>query len=206
MAWPTDGSPDWDDLGTHFAYLHQACSSSIVASWEVLAAELHRALLQRGDVDANAVIARLSDALVPTLDPVQDAERTTRTGWPDAVADARSSNRLAVAFGPATGRLARLATELPEGWQKTVDYLGPVYETLDAPHLHDQLASLGRRLGACIADREVLLRAGLASAILEPQPYEAVLAALDEQRMGLQEDIELALGKASDLVLAAARR
>lgn len=183
-------------------------SAAVVSSWEVLLADVARAL---GPMPAEArgkLVERISDALVPTMSSLQHAERPFREAIKGGVRIALRSGRLQDATDPLVSHLESLGEPFATGWSKTVQYLQPVFEVLPEPDkVRASLAFLGGELRR-VFDSEAAAfqrRVGALSRAnaLEPALFEA----MEAWKQGVIRGLEMTLYEARNrLVEAAARR
>jgi hypothetical protein len=107
--------------------------SAMVASWEVLITDLSRSLTPRLEPGAApALVERISDALVPTLTPVQAVGKRFQQAGRSGVRAALQSGRLRDATDPLVAAVRPVGAGVEEGWAKSIDYLGPLYDVMGA--------------------------------------------------------------------------
>ena len=128
----------------------QRVGASLVGAWEVGIADLARAMEPRLDADAkNRLIERLSDALVPTQQPLQDAKSAFSQAVKTGTQQGLQSGRLSDAYGPAVAVLQDLGAQLAAGWARTNHYLASLWEVLpQGAQVQIQYGDLGQRLQA----------------------------------------------------------
>jgi hypothetical protein len=153
----------WDDARESWAQAWRELGAASVASWEVAAADVNRAL--RDHPDKKALVARFSDALVPAHDALRGGERDPNT--------VREPLPVLRAVGPA----------FEVAWPKTVAHLAPV---LDA-HGADEAART--RLLAVGAELREALDLRAAAFAQEPD----VGRAIEAWRVGAVRDAEVVL-------------
>ncbi|RME27771.1 MAG: hypothetical protein D6798_03810 [Deltaproteobacteria bacterium] len=152
------GGPTGDRLDTHndtaFAVLAEEgeggfsrVGAALVSAWEVGITDLARVLEPRLERDVkNRLTERLSDALVPTQQPLNDARRrfaeAVRTGLQAGLA----SGRLTDATAPPVAVLQGLGAEVAAGWVRTTDYMAPLWEALPSDDLAERFGAIGPRL------------------------------------------------------------
>lgn len=108
-------------------------NAAMVASWEVLITDLSRALTPRMDRGAApALVERISDALVPTLSPIQAVGKRFQQAGRSGVRAALQSGLLRDATDPLVAAVHPVGAAVAEGWSKSVDYLGPLFEVMGA--------------------------------------------------------------------------
>ena len=109
----------------------QIIGASVVSTWEVLLTDFARAITGKiPDAQARPLLDRISDALVPTQGPMQGAGKVYRRSIKKGVQHALQTGKLTDATAPIISALEGLPEEMADGWVKTADYLGPVYEAL----------------------------------------------------------------------------
>ncbi len=147
-----------DVLGAHndraFALLSeegegafQRVGASLVGAWEVGITDLARALEPRLETAAkNRLTERLSDGLVPTQQPLNDAKRDFGAAVRKGLQTGLQSGRLTDATAAPTAVLAALGSQVEVGWGKSAAYLAPLWETLPGDDLADRFTALGGRL------------------------------------------------------------
>ncbi len=182
----------------------QLFAAASVSSWEVLLTDLGRALQGRLDEPVRAeLIARTSDALVPTQTPVQGVQRKFAHALATGVKDGLARGRLDAAVGPLVAVLERLPGEVETGWGKTVDYLEPLVAALDRPALAEELLVPGGRLAATLAGAAADYAAAIGA--LPSQP--ALQPGLDEALLAWQATaaraVEIEIYAAREILVAA---
>ncbi len=184
-----------------------ALGAAVVSSWEVLLADLGRALQHLPAEPRGRLVERVSDALVPTAAPLQHGERPFRAAVQSGVKAALRSGRLEDATEPLCAHLETLGEPVAAGWAKTVAFLQPVYEALPEPDaLRGALAFTGGELRGVFDQEAARFRARMEAlpraSALEP----ALNQALDAWKQGVVRGIEVALyGARTRMVEAAAR-
>jgi hypothetical protein len=104
----------------------QFISAAVVGAWEVGLAELAReARLVKPPVEAARFVERCSDALVPTLTPVQGAGKRLERSMASGLTS--QTGRVLDAVAPAVATLLGLGAEVAAGWRATADYVAPLF-------------------------------------------------------------------------------
>lgn len=192
------------ELNDNLEGAFQSVGAAVTSSWEVALADLGRALRARlPQQQAAALLERMSDALVPTLSPLQHAERPVQAALAAGLRRAIQTGAAAEASDPVVAGLTALARPVAGGWEKTVAHLDPLILALPEPEaLRRGLARTGDSL------REVFEREaqGFGARVSGAPSAEALLDALDAWKQGVVRGVELAIYAArSRLVEAAAR-
>ena len=186
----------------------QLVGASLVGTWEVLLTDLGRALNgAMPDVESRPLLDRISDALVPTQGPLQALGRNYRRSLKQGVQKGLQSGNIADATETILASMVQFPEELSSGWNKTVDYLEPIFSALDA----DGAAEKRFRAGG--AELEGLLRthneayAEAMRALPQADDLDRALTdALDTWRAAVVRGIEMTLyDKRTALVEAAGR-
>ncbi len=126
----------------------QRVGASLVGAWEVGITDLARALEPRlQNAAKNKLTERLSDALVPTQQPLNDAKHAFGQAVTEGTQAALRSGRLADAWAPSLRILQGLGRKTAEGWAKSTDYIGPLWEALPGEgDPRQRFGALGARL------------------------------------------------------------
>jgi hypothetical protein len=185
----------------------QLIGASMVGTWEVLLTDLSRAM-QGGlpDAEARKLVERVSDAFVPTQEPMQSASRVFRKALKQGVQQALQSGQLSDATRPISASLQPLPEKMGQGWVKTVEYLQPVLLALKADgslssdfvQRHEELVSVLAGHNAAYTERMVAM----------PQARdlnEALAASLDTWREAVAREMELFLYARRTAMVEAAR-
>ncbi|MCK6517274.1 hypothetical protein L6R46_19710 [Myxococcota bacterium] len=118
-----DALSDWAAQGEG---TFQFIAAAVVGAWEVGLAELAREARQtRPPAEAAAFVERCSDALVPTLTPVQGAGKRLEKAMLAGLTS--QTGRLLDVVAPAVATLLSLGAELEVGWHATADYVAPLF-------------------------------------------------------------------------------
>ncbi len=169
------GGPTGDRLDTHndtaFAVLadegeggFSRVGASLVAAWEVGITDLARVLeprLERGE--KNRLTERLSDSLVPTQQPLNDARRDFAEAVRTGLQAGLGSGRLSDATAGPTAVLQRLGAGVADGWGKTTGYMSPLWDALPGDDLSDRFAAIGPRLQQLFDDEAARFAAAMAA-------------------------------------------
>lgn len=126
----------------------QRVGASLVGSWEVGITDLARALEPRlQNAAKNKLTERLSDALVPIQQPLNDAKHSFGLAVTEGTQAALRSERLADAWAPSLRILQGLGSQTAAGWAKSTEYIGPLWEALPAEgEPRQQFGALGARI------------------------------------------------------------
>lgn len=155
--------------------LFSSLGAAVTSGWEVMLADLGRALRATGSAErAAAITNKLSDALVPVLSPLQHGERPLQERLRAGVRAATTSGRRADAFDPIVASLASFGGPLQLGWLAALEYVAVILTDLDpsgalkhklegqgrvmARLFETQAAALGARLSALGPDLDPALR------------------------------------------------
>lgn len=208
VAWSHALSELWSELREQYAVAWQTMASATVASWEVVAAELHRAAHAKfGAERATRMVERFSDSLVPTLSPIQATERGTSAVWKDGMRKAGASGRFEDALAGLRDQAGKLGGELAAAWPKTVDYLGPVLDDLGVDDAgRARLGRVGQALQASLDGRAAAFVADLDRLPRAADIEKAFLDAVETFRHAAAQDIEVALDNVRAVLIEAARR
>jgi hypothetical protein len=167
----------------------QLVGASLVGTWEVLLTDLGRSLSGvMPDTESRPLLDRISDALVPTQGPLQDVGRNYRRSLKQGVQKGLQSGQLSDATETILASLAPFPDKFSTGWDKTVDYLEPIFTALDVDGTAEKRFREGR------AELESLLRT-------HNDAYAASMRALPEA-----DDLDRALTDALDTWRAAVVR
>ena len=187
----------WAELREPYALGFQTLASSIVASWEVAAAELHAAGFRPEQV------TRFSDALVPTLQPMQDAERATKALWTQGVADATAVERFEPLTAPLFVQVRGLGRAVEEGYGKTVAWLAPLLDERKASvEARERLAPVGPIIRTSLDGHAAVLCSDLGDLAHARDLEATVLDAVETYRHGASRDLEIALDDVRAALLA----
>lgn len=182
--------------------------SAIVSTWEVTLTDVGRAMSGRlPEAERVQLIERLSDAIVPTLGPIQGAGRRFRAGIKAGVKAGLRSGSLADATAPLGHALAGLTPPVREGWETTTGYLAPVFDALpDSDSLRTAFAEAGAEL-AELLDRQAAEFADRMAALPEAPALEpALVGALDAWQQHVVRGLEHILYDRRTVLVEAARR
>lgn len=186
----------------------QIIGASVVGTWEVLLTDLAKAM--RGavpDEQARKLVERVSDALVPTQEPMQNASRVYRKALKQGVQQALSTGRLSDATAPICASIEPLPAKLGQGWSKTAEYLEPVLAALSPDGtLRADFAARGAELEASIEAHNAAYTAQM-QAMPEATDLDAALAAaMDAWRVDVARTMELFLYARRTAMVDAAQR
>lgn len=173
----------------------QLIGASVVSTWEVLLTDLARAM-QGGipPAEARKILDRISDALVPTQEPLQSAGKIYRKALKHGVQSALHSGQLADATTPIATSIQPLPEKLGVGWLKTVDYLQPVLERL-APDgsLQADFTDGQANLVLALQQHGAAYASAMAAMPDATDLDDALGAALDAWRLAVARDLEIFL-------------
>lgn len=184
----------------------QVFAAAMVSSWEVLLTDLGRALVGRvSEEERGRLVERVSDALVPTLTPVQGVGRRFSHALKTGVREALQQERLDAAVGPLAAVLDGLPAELERGWAKTSEYLGPLFERLGDAELEAAFAAGGPALAALLREAARGFAADVAALPQQPELGPALTAAVDRWRDAAVRAVETEVYTRRELLVQAAR-
>jgi|GEM_PF-3431956 len=166
----------------------QRAGASLVGAWEVGITDLARVLEPRLQSAAkNKLTERLSDALVPTQQALQDGKRAFSTAVKSGTQRGLQTGQLADATAPVVAALRALGPQVAQGWSKTGGYLDLLWQALpQGSRVQVDYAAIGPRLESLFQD--------------EAERFAQAMQALPEQRSleaGLREAMETWYGKVS---------
>lgn len=128
-AWKPAMEEDWDEILIQSEGTFQFIGAAVVGVWEVSLADLGRSTRARLEPDVSrTLVDRVSDALVPTLDPIQAGGRELPKALKSGREQARRTGVLLDAVAPSVMLLKSLGLRVSTGWGKSVEYLRPVFE------------------------------------------------------------------------------
>lgn len=200
---PANGAAAFAALDASAEGVFSSVGAAVVSSWEVLLADVGRALPP--DQRAKAV-ARISDALVPTLSPLQHLDRPFREQNSAGVKVALRSGRLVDATDPLATWFEGLGAPVAAGWAKTVGYLGPICELFEEPEaLRGSLAFTGSALRGVFDEQARVFAEAMAALPTAPSLEPALMSALDGWKTRVVRGVEMTIyGARTKLVEAAA--
>lgn len=194
----------WAEQAESYAHAWQAIGASVTASWEVAAAELNRGL--RGDPDRTALVERFSDALVPTIEPLREADHAAHRVFSTAIAGATAAGRLDAAFPPLVAPTRAIGAAVDAGWGRTVDWLAPVIAARAVdPAGVDRLVGIGARLRMGFDARGAAFERALATVARADDVERAFTDALEGWQHGTARDVEIALDEARAILVDTGR-
>lgn len=184
-----------------------AVGAAAVSSWEVLLADLGRALQQLPAERRAALVTRVSDALVPTVAPLQHGERPFRAALQEGVRAAQRSGQLADAVEPLIVYLESLGEPVANGWAKTTAFLSPLYEALAEPDaLRGALAFTGGELRGVFDNEAALFRSRMEALPRATNLDSALIEAMSAWQQGVVRGIEVAIYGARTRLVGPASR
>lgn len=186
----------------------QRVGASLVGAWEVGITDLARALEPRLATAAkNKLTERLSDALVPTQQPLQDAKHSFSAAVKKGTQAALKSGRLADATAPTVVMMDGLGAPIAQGWAKTTEYLAPLWTALpDGAQVQAAWSALGPRLQALLDEQAATYRAAMAALPRQPELEPAIRLAMDEWYTKVSVGIEMIVYDGRTLLVQAAER
>lgn len=184
----------------------QFISAAVVGAWEVGLAELAREARQlRPPEDAARFVERCSDALVPTLTPVQGAGKRLERAM--AAGLTSQTGRLLDAVAPAVAMLLGLGAEVSAGWRATADYVAPLF-----PAMSEGQAALARlreegahNLARAFDEPAARLKAEYGALAEAPDLSRALGDPLETYRVSVTLALELTLSAQREALLVALR-
>ena len=178
-----------------FKLCFQTMASATVASWEVVSAHLHRRLRDsRGQAVATPMLERFSDALVPSLAVIQDAERGVASVWKKSEAAAQASGTMEQPLALVAAHARTIGPAFAEAWPKTVAYLEPLLTLIGATPEHTTaLTKVGENARKRLDDRAESLATALARVAVTTPFMPAFQDACYEYRHGASGDLEVVL-------------
>lgn len=185
----------------------QRVGASLVGAWEVGITDLARALEPRlPSAEKGRLTERLSDALVPTQQPLQDGKKRFASAVQKGAREGLQSGQLADAVRAPVQSLQGLGAELAQGWQKTTTYLGPLFEALPDPELPQRFAAVGPTLQALL-DEEARRFAEAVTQLQTRGDLEAGLrAAMEDWYQKVSVGLEIRVYEGRNLLVKAAER
>jgi hypothetical protein len=191
-AFSPAAAEEWKELVEQVDADLKKVGSSVVACWEVGAAELGRVLIGRPD-DA-ALLTRYSDALVPALAPFQDLHRECAAVMQRGLDAGLRHGRVSAATAPLLGMVSGLGERAGAGWDKTVAFLGPVIAVSRDPAKTTARLQSGRGdlVAACV-EAEGVLVARIEALPTAPTLWDGLTGATDAWQLALTRSLELAL-------------
>ena len=196
----------WSELREQYSLGFQTMASATVASWEVVAAEIHAATRPRLGSQAGEIVARFSDALVPTLAPLQAAERATTALWKDGSRTAAATTRIEDAVAPLVKQVQGVGAEIEAGWPKTTEYLAPILDTLAVGRAgRARLEAVGGHMRAGLDSRATEFVRTLGDLPRAVDFEAAFLDAVETWRHASAQDLEVALDQVRAVLVEAAR-
>lgn len=186
----------------------QRVGASLVGAWEVGITDLARVLEPRLESAAKYKLTeRLSDSLVPTQQPLQDAKHAFSAAVKKGAQAGLKSGRLADAVAPAVTMVDGLADPVAKGWQKSAEYMQPLWETLpDGARVKADYAALGGRLQALLAEQAGVFRQAMAALPGQPDLERGIRDAMEAWYAKVSVGIELIVYDGRTLLVKAAER
>lgn len=186
----------------------QLIGASVVGTWEVLLTDVSRAVNGAvPEAEGRKLLDRISDALVPTQEPMQSASRIYRKALKQGVQQALSTGRLADATAPVVASLALLPDKMGQGWVSTAEYLEPVLSVLspDGALLVD-FQGRGGELAAELSAHNATYADRMAAMPQATDLDAELAAALDTWRAAVSRSMELFLYARRTSMVDAAKR
>lgn len=186
----------------------QRVGASLVGAWEVAITDLARALEPRIESAAKYKLTeRLSDSLVPTQQPLQDAKHQFASAVKKGAQAGLRSGRLADATAPAVAMIDGLAGPVGQGWQKSAEYMQPLWEALpDGARVKAEFQALGPRLVALLEEQARVYRQAMAELPGQPDLERGVRDAMEAWYAKVSVGIELIVYDGRTVLVRAAER
>ncbi|MCK6503113.1 hypothetical protein L6R53_06915 [Myxococcota bacterium] len=186
----------------------QRVGASLVGAWEVAITDLARALEPRLESAAKYKLTeRLSDSLVPTQQPLQDAKHQFASAVKKGAQAGLKSGRLADAVAPAVAMVDGLAVPVGKGWQKSTDYMQPIWDALpDGAAAKADFGALGPRLQALLEEQARVYRQALEDLPRQPDLERAIRDAMEAWYAKVSVGIELIVYDGRTVLVRAAER
>ena len=170
----------------------QLVGAALVGTWEVAITDVGRAL--DGKIDEAKrmeMVERFSDALVPVQQPLQASGHEVRAAIKDGVKHGLESGKLMDACSPMAHALTTIGAPFAEGWAKTTDYLGPIFEVLpDADAAQAEFLTAGPELAAAFDAHAAAFWTELQGLPSQPDLRRALCDALDTWRDAMVRSLE----------------
>ena len=183
---------EWDELAEQVDAELQKAGSSVVAAWEVGAAELGRAVV--GMEDDRQIIERFSDALVPTLQPFQDLHKGCATAMAVGARAGLASGRLDRATPPVFALVSGLGTRATDGWSRTSAHLSPVFARCARPEeARTRFTSADVALRHACDEGEAVLRARLGALPEAATLWDGLCGAVEDWQLVVTRGLEIAI-------------
>lgn len=182
--------------------------ASLVGAWEVGITDLARALEPRLATAAkNKLTERVSDALVPSQQPLNDGRHGFAGAVKAGTQAALRSARLADAWAPAVALLEGLGAATAAGWVKTTDYMGPLWEALpkDGDPRGHYLAQ-GPRLQALLDEAAAEFRGAMMALPQQSDLERAIRDAMDAWYARVSKGVEIIVYDGRSVMVQAAER
>lgn len=192
---------EWNELVEQVDNYTQKLGAAVVQTWEVGAAELGRAVI--GLPNEKSTIERYSDALVPTLSPFQDLHKKCSGAMAQGLAAGTDQNSMAAATAPLHHMVDGLGTRAQEGWAKTADYLGPVFDlTRDPAKARQAFLAVGPEIAKACDDAQGVLKQNLDGIPQNPKLWSGVCDSFDNWQLRLVRGLEIAITRAARELVA----
>jgi hypothetical protein len=207
MAFRPEMGEEWTELGEQVDGFTRRVGSSVVASWEVAASELARVTI--GRADEKVILERFSDGLVPALTPFQDLHKGAESAMRDGARDGAGQGTLAAATRPLVMLVIGLDDRAVRGWNKTVDYLQPVYDVAPDPEAAGRaraaMVAAGEPIASACRASEQVLREQLSRLPQAASLWDGVCDPFDAWQLALTRELEIALHRATRGMIAEIR-
>lgn len=195
--------PEWRELEEQVDGSLKQIGSAVVSSWEVGAAEVARSLV--GTADDREMIARYSDALVPTLDAFQALHKGCPTAFAEGLRAGIADGTLTAATRPLVLLFVGLDGRASAGWEKTVAYLEPLIVRCGNPD-EVRAAFLAAPIGASAGRADGILRETLSRLPQAETLTDGVIEAFETTQHAITRDLEFALHAPTRALAAGLRR
>jgi hypothetical protein len=195
---------EWNELEEQVDGYLKKLGSSIVGSWEVAAAELARKLV--GRPDERVLIDRFSDGLVPALAPFQDLHKGISSAMAEGRKAGTAQSSLSAATRPLIVLVAGLDARAQAGWEKTTEYLVPIYGIGNTEAAREAMTTAGPRIAAACASADALLRDQLSRLPQAPSLWVGICEPFDAYQLALTRDLEMEIHAATRGMIGAIGR
>lgn len=186
----------------------QRVGASLVGAWEVGITDLARALEPRlQNAAKNKLTERLSDALVPTQQPLNDAKHAFGQAVKEGTQAGLRSGRLVDAWAPSMHILEGLGAKTVEGWEKSTNYIDPLWAVLPADgDPKARFGQLGARMGALLDEAAAEWRQAMTNLPLQPDLERAIRDATEAWYAKVSVGIEMIVYDGRNVLVHAAEK
>lgn len=199
-----DYEEEWNELVEQVDNYTQKVGAAVVQTWEVGAAELGRAV--HGHAQDKQLIERFSDSLVPYLTPFQDLHKHAKSAMTQGFAAGTRQGSMAAATAPLAQMVDGLGDRAVEGWEKTAEYLAPVFAlTADPPASRAKFHATSARVRRACDDAQAVLRKELEALPSRPKLWSGVCDSFDAWQLRLTRELEICMTEAERQLVADVR-